>query len=314
MIKVIEKAKIKTENIEFQLNDPLSADIMKQSFDYTPYVYIKKLNDTTTNPPIVGTNIDPKDIISVKLYNDKFLPEIELCCYDSNGILFNDLYPFDHDTLICLFVKSNSENTFPIRMDFMCTTFETIKSESRDIFKYVIHGILNVDELHYNRYEAKRGTSYNILKEIALQLNLGWASNVSASDDEMCWINPQETYLHFIDEITKYSWISEDTFIWTFIDFYYNLNYIDIQAQLNEFNREEMGVFTNNQIEKNPDEKNVLLYLTNNNAHNTTNKYINKFNLINKSFKVNLKKNYKMKSTWYIKNENTVYKQYLKEL
>jgi len=315
MIEVIEKAKIKTEDITFQLNVPLSADIMKQSFDYTPYVYIKKLNDTTTNPPIVGTSIDPRDIISVKLYNDKFLPEIELCCYDSKGILFNDLYPFDHDTLICLFVKSSSENTFPIRMDFMCTSYETIKTdESRDIFKYIIHGILNVDELHYNRYEAKRGTSYNILKEIALQLNLGWASNISASDDEMCWINPQETYLHFIEEITKYSWISEDTFIWTFIDFYYNLNYVDIQAQLNEFNREELGEFTNQQVEKNPEEKNVLLYLTNNKAFNMTNKYINKFNLINKSFKVNLKKNYKMKSTWYIKNENTVYKQYLKEL
>lgn len=315
MIEVIEKAKIKTEDITFQLNDPLSADILAQSFDYTPYVYIKKLNDTTTNPPIVGTNIDPRDIISVKLYNDKFLPEIELCCYDSKGILFNDLYPFDHDTLICIFIKSSSENTMPIRMDFRCTTYRTVKvEENRDIFKYIICGILNVDDLHYSRYEAKRGTSYNVLKELALQFNLGWASNISTSNDEMCWINPQETYLHFIDEITRYSWISEDSFIWTFIDFYYNLNYVDIQSELNEFNREELGEFTNKQMEKNPEEKNVLLYLTNNTAYNMTNKYICKFDLINKSFKVNLKKNYKMKSTWYIKNENTVYKQDLKEL
>lgn len=315
MITVLEKSKIKTEVISFQLNDELSADLLSQSFDYTPYVYLKKIDDSTTNPPIIGTSIDARDIIFVKLFNNKFLPEIELCCYDSKGILFNDLYPFDHDMLICVFFKSNSENTMPIRMDFRCTSYETIKSdENRDIFKYIISGILNVDELHYTRYEAKKGTSYTVLKELALQMNLGWASNISDSDDEMCWINPQETYLKYINEITKYSWISEDSFIWTFIDFWYNLNYVDVNIELQEFNNEELGAFTNPQIEKNTEEKNVLLYLTNNKAYNMTNKYISKFNLLNQSFKVNLEKNYKMKGTWYVKNDNTVYKQNLKQL
>lgn len=314
MINIIEKSKILTEVLSINSNDKTSADMLAQSFNYVPYIFLKKLNDTVNKDKINGTTIDPLDVVYLKLYNNKFLPEIEILCYDTKGILFNDMYPFDHDTLICIFVKSNSENTMPIRMDFIVTSFETIKSDGKDTLKYLINGILNIDDLHYSRYEAKKGTSYNVLKELALQMNLGWASNVTESDDEMLWINPQETYLNWIHEITKYSWISEDSFIWTFIDFQYDLNYVDINAELNEYNPIEQGTLTDTQLVKDKEEKNVPLYLTNNKAFNMTNKYISKFNLINQSFKVNLEKNYKMKGTWYIKNDNTVYKQYLKEL
>ena len=314
MIKNIIPANIKTEPIVFKMNDKVSTDLMIQSFDFIPYVYMKKINDTINNPPIDGTNIDPRDIIYLKLHNSKFLPEIELFCYDSKGILFNDLYPFDHDTLICIFVKANSENLMPIRMDFRLTSYETIKSDERESFKYLIKGILNVDELNYTRYESYKDTSYNTIKQIALNMNLGFTSNVQSSDDKMTWINPSETYINFIRDITKYAFISEDSFIWTFIDFYYNINYIDIQLELNEFNKNEQGAITSKLTERNPDEKNIPLYLTNNKAYSMTNIYISKFNLVNQSFKINLEKCYRMKSTWYNKNTNTVSRKYLKEL
>ena len=314
-IKVIEKSKIKTEPIAFKLNDPKSVDLLVQSFDYVPYVYIKKINDTINTPPIDGTNIDPRDIVYIKLHNSMFLPEIELYCYDSKGILFNDLYPFDHDTLLCIFVKANSENEMPIRMDFRVTEYETVKSDdNRDIFTYLIKGILNVDELHYTRYESYEGTSYDVIKEIALKLNLGFASNVDSSDDKMKWINPSDTYKEFIKDITRYSFITEDDFVWTFIDFYYNLNYINVQLEMNEFNKEEKGTFTNKLITKNDEERNIFLYLTNNKAFNMTNKYISKFNLVNQSLKVNLENFYQITSSFYDKSDNTVYKKYIKKL
>lgn len=315
MIKNIVPANIQTEPIVFKLNDKTSADILVQSFDYVPYVYIKKINDTINNPPIDGTSVDPRDIIHLKLHNSKFLPEIELYCNDSKGILFNDLYPFDHDTLICIFVKSNSENVRPIRMDFRVTSYETTKTDpDRDIFKYLIKGVLNIDELNFTRYESYKDTSYETIKQIALKMNLGFTSNVSSSDDRMTWINPSQTYIEFIKEITKYSFISEDTFIWTFIDFYYNVNYIDIQLELNEFNRTEKGAMTNKLLVKNSEEMNGLLYLTNNKAFSMTNMFISKFNLVNQSFKINLEKCYRMKATWYNKNQNKITRQYLKEL
>ena len=314
-IKVITPSKIKTEPIFFNLNDPKSAQILVESFDYTPYVYIKKINDTINNPPIDGTTVDPRDIIYIKLHNSKFLPEIELYCQDSKGILFNDLYPFDHDTLLCIFVKSSSENEMPIRMDFRITDYETIKSDINiDSFKYLIKGILNVDELHYTRYESYEGTSYEVIKQIALNMGLGFASNVESSNDKMTWINPSDTYKEFIKDITRYSFITEDDFVWTFIDFYYNLNYINVQSQLNEFNPTEKGTVTNPLIQKDKEEKNVFLYLTNDKAFNMTNKYIAKFNLVNQSFKVNLQNFYQVTSSFYDKNDNTVFKKYIKKL
>ena len=311
MIKVIEKAKIKTIPLSFKLNDPQSADIFSQSLNYVPLIFITKVDD----PNINGTTVDARDVIYVKLHNSKFLPEIELFCDDSKGLLFNDLYPFDHDTILSIFVKSNSENTMPIRMDFRVTEYETIKaSEERNNFKYLIKGILDVDDLHYTRYETRKGTTYNVIKDVALEMNLGFASNISSSNDSMTWINPSITYLEFIRELTKYSFISTESFVWTFIDFQYNLNYIDVQLELNEFIKNEQGTSTNKQLTKNAEEKNSKLYLTNNRAFQMTNSYISKFDLINRSFKVNLDKYYLMKGTWYNKNDNTVFKKQIIEL
>ena len=310
MIKVIEPAKIKTKPLFFQLNDPASTDLFMQSFNYVPFLFIWKIDD----PTISGATIDPRDVIYVKLFNSKFLPEIELYCNDSKGILFNDLYPFDHDTIISIFVKSYSEVIMPIRMDFRVTEYETVKTDGRrNVFKYLIKGILDVDDLHFSNYEVVKDTSYELIKKLALRMKLGFASNVTSSNDSMKWINPATTIKKWIKEITEYSWISADSFVWTFIDFYYNLNYVNIQEELNEFNIDQIPL-SNPEVIKNDKEDIAQLYLTNNSAFAMTNRYISTFNLVNQSFKVNLDIFYKMKGTWYSKTENTVYKKYVKEL
>jgi hypothetical protein len=144
-------------------------------------------------------------------------------------------------------------------------------------------------------------------------MNLGWSSNVQGSNDEMKWINISDTYINYIKAITLFSFISEDSFVWTFIDFYYNLNYIDIQLELNDFTKYEQAL-KKNQFIKDDIEKVGELYLTNNKIFSSTNIYISKFDLINQSYKVNLEKSYKMKATWYDKNDNTIFKKYIKEL
>jgi hypothetical protein len=314
-IKVISPSKIKTENIAFEFPDKQSTKVLINSFDRFPYIYIKKIDDPIYKPPIDGTNIAPNDIIYVKLFNNKFLPEIELYCNDSKGILFNNLYPFDHDTLICLFIKANNEITYPIRMDFMITEFETIRTEGNFEYKFLMKGILNVDELHYCKFEAFNDTSFNLLKKIANKFNLGFATNVTSSNDKMKWINPANTYLKFIKDITKHSYISDDNFIWSFIDFYYNLNYVDIQKEIQEFNKEEKDFVYDPTIDSDKEnETEVKHYLTNNPAVNMTNKYISKFNLVNHSFGTNLKKHYNTKTRWYNSDNFTIYDEKIKNL
>jgi len=307
-------AKIKTEPIFLKLSDKEDTKRMVQTFEYLPYIYIKKINDTALSPPIDGTTINANDITYVKLYNNKFLPEIELLCKDSKGILFNDLYPFDHDTLICLFVKSTSEITNRIRMDFRVTEYETIQSCESCEYRYLIKGVINVDELHYTKFETYDETSYDLLKKLADNFKLGWATNVTSSNDKMKWINPGGTYLNFIKDVTKHAFIDKDSFIWTFIDFYHNLNYINIQKELDEFNTDEKGTLTDKKFDKDGEERNVKQYLTNNTGFEMTNKYIKKFSLVNQSFKVNLEKNYKTVARWYDTDKVTVYREELKIL
>ena len=306
------------KELYFQMPDKLSADLLVQSFNTYPYIFISKFNTDNDFPEkdkLDGTTISPDDIMYIKLHNSQFLPEIELYCDDSKGILFNDFYPFDHDMLISIFIKSSSENNLPIRMDFRVTEHETFKiSDEKNTFKYLIRGILDVDDLHDTNYEAREGTSYEVLKKLATDINLGFTTNVQYSEDKMKWINPNNTNLNFIEDITKYAYISDTSFIWSFIDFSYSLNYIDVNVELNEMIKNKKAPFLNTRFVKNDEEENVLLYLTNNTAFKMTDHYINKFSLVNQSFKVNLEKSYKMKSTWYNNNENTLYKKIIREL
>jgi len=314
MIQVTDKAKIKTKELNFQLYDKASTDVFVQSLDYVPLVFISKLYDTN-NPPLNGTTIDPSDIISIKLFNDKFLPSVELFCEDSLGVIFTDFYPYDHDTIISVFVKSNSEQLMPLRMDFRLTELQTIKSDPDSHgLQFLIKGILDVDELQYSNYEAINATSYQAIKQLALRMNLGFASNIQDSADSMKWINPSDVNQVFIKDITKYSYVSDQSFVWTFIDFYYNLNYIDVQAELNSVLKDESQSLANPQLEKNPDEKNVLLYLTNNDAFKGTNQYFTTFNIVNQSYSINLELAYQTFSTWYTKNNNTVTKKLITDL
>lgn len=321
MITVINKAKIKTLPMLIGTSDPASAKIAVNSLSFFPYILISKFNDQKEK--IKGATVDPKDTIYIKLHNSRFLPEIELFCEDSKAILFNDLYPFDQDTVISIFVKSNTnkiteknQKGSPIRMDFKVTEYETVKVDVGDgfIFKYLIKGILDVEELHYTRWlSIKDKSSYDALKGIASEMNLGFASNVQESNDKMTWLSAGDSYLEFIKEISSQSFISEDSFVWTFIDFQYNLNYINIQSELNEFTKEEAYI-SSEYLDNDPEEKPTITYLTNNKAADSTNKYISSFNIVNQSFKVNLEKFYRLQATWYDKDVNTIFKPCLKEL
>lgn len=312
MIKIKPESKIKTIEFITKLADKAAVDQYVGSLEYVPFLYISKLSDTEV-PPIKGNTIDARNVIYVKLYNNRFLPEIELYCYDTIGNLFSDLFPFDHNSILSIFVKSSSEVPFPIRMDFRISEFEVTCSNKSDK-KYLIKGILDLDDLHYTRYSATKGTSFNVLKEVALGMNLGWATNITNTNDEMVWINPSETYMNFIINTTKRSYVDDKSFNWSFIDFQYNLNFINVNLELLDIEKNELDTTANSKIIKNPGEDTTNLYLTNNAALQTTSKYIDKYSIINQSYKVNLQKSYRMKTTWYDKHENKTYRQFLNDI
>jgi len=324
MITVRTRSTVKTKEIIFKFSTNENSKSLNQytkRFDNVPIVYLsKKPSDHLDGSlSVSGTTIEPQDIMFVKLSNSKFLPEIELSCQDTTGTFYNDFFPFDHDTVISIFVKSPSENVYPIRMDFRVTEYEIIKStpSENNAYKYIMKGLLDIDDLYFTKYESfKDKSSYQVVKELVVNMGFGFASNIEDSDDKMTWINPSTTYIEFIKDVTSRAYVSDNSFVWTFIDFYYNVNYIDVEKELDESPKESQVLNSKVLLPGSKSEESdvVPLYLSNNPALKSTNKYIDKFDLLNQSFKVNLDKSYRLRATWFDTTDKTIYRKFINDL
>jgi hypothetical protein len=302
MINVLEHSNTKTRLIEFNFNanqpDKALTDYV-EALDIFPIVMISKIDSS-------GTTIDPKSIFTIELSNNKFLPEIEMYCSDTIGTLMGDFFPLDYDVILSIFVKAQSEETMPIRMDFRVTEYDPMSMRVGSTEKdFVIRGVLDIEELHTTKFEAFTDTSYNVLKNLSSKLNLGFATNTTNTDDNMTWINPADTYLKFIQDITKRSYISDTSFIWTFIDFYYNLNFVDIEKELSE-SPTDLQSLNSTPTDSTKEERWVEMYLSTSENLSSTNKYISTYNLNNQSFKVNLESGYNQSTKWFDKLDNTI--------
>jgi hypothetical protein len=239
---------------------------------------------------INGVTIESKDITHFKLYNDKFLPQIEMTFKDPTNKIFDSQYPLDQQ-LISILISSNSDLLMPIRMDFYITNFDSVKSKGGETEEntYVLIGELNVP--YYIMNSSNKGSSYDVLKTLAKQVELGFASNIEKTNDEMTWINCGiDIIREQIPEIIKRSYISDNTFTWAYVDFYYNLNYVDIEKQLKQSTKGEKTMDGTEKLSG--EQKTLPLILSNHPDKNSTNLYIDKYNLLNHSTNVNFELGY----------------------
>lgn len=252
-----------------------------------------------------GLNIEFRDILEMKLFNNKFLPWIQMKFRDKTAAAFDDVFPLDNQ-IVSVFIRSTSEDYWPIRMDFKIIDFnpnKTKKGDNLDII-YELTGVLDVNYLYYKLFWSKKGTSYQVLEQISKDANLGWASNISNTEDEMTWINPAEPFQDFIKKITRHSFKSTETFLFSYIDFYYNLNYIDIEQQLQEDISEQTCKTNYNFLNTdNNEDQTIPIKLTNHPDYNMTNLYIDTFSIDNASTKVNLRNGYRVYNHYYDKKK-----------
>lgn len=300
MINVLDRPTIILKDLEINI-EPTNEDekMEEHSKDIGRYPYI-----------VIGNlNITVDDFISFKLLNNQFLPKIELQFRDSSFKMIDPLFPVDNSKL-SLFIRSNSESLMPVRMDFKITQFNPIKNKSGDAQELIfgLTGILDVDYLYNTSFASYDDSSFNTIRNIALDAQLGFASNIDTTEDSMVWINPADTYMEFIQQITKFSYSTSSSFMYSYVDFYYNLNYVDIETALNEDVTEQQGVYNDPSMFKGDEEQVTDLILTDHPDKINTSTYIDKYNLINSSTKVNLEIGYKTYLNYYDKNGNTFYK------
>lgn len=301
MINVIERPNIKIQDIEFNLgpkDDNGKIDMISNDIGRLPHVEI-------------GTNIiDSSSIILLQLFNDQFLPRLNMKFKDRGGELIDALLPID-DNIIKIFIQSSNDNLMPIRIDFKITQIKPTKDKSGDNMNIIfeLDGIMDVSGLYYSLYESFDDTSYNILKKIAIESKLGFASNINNTNDKMVWVNPALSYMEFIQTVVNFSYISQDTFLYSYIDFYYNLNYIDIETALSEDISNQKALVGNKYSRSSKNDKNEMgdLMLTNNPNTMGTNSFIDTFSLINRSTAINLEIGYTYYMSYYDTQGNTVY-------
>jgi len=291
------RAQIETKDISIILNKHVNEKDGEQ---------IAKNTGVDFNIDINGVRMTNNDFDEMKLYNNKMYPSIEITFYNSNSSLITAKYPADN-TIISFYKKSTSKGLMDIKMDFKMMTFKIIEG-NKDTVKLKMTGVLNIDELYLYKYESYSDTSFNVLKNITKSMQLGFATNVTATNDKMTWINYALLRQDFIRDIIKKSYIDDNTFLFGYIDFYYNFNFVDINKQLNldisqQKTIEDLDLIgnVNNDSEN---QKPQPLVLTNNINKRTSTLYIAKYTIIQDSTNININLGYRHSILTYNSTEN----------
>jgi len=286
--------KISPENISINLENlnRIDQEQIREDLGFAPFIWYNNIQ------------IEYRDIESFTLKYENNIPTIKMFFKDSFGIMKQIGFPGD-DTLITVFFNSRSKNLRSIKMDFKVFTFNDLGNGS-----FSISGIVNIPRLYTKKFESfNKKTSHQTIREIAKSLDCGFCSNLNDTNDLMTWINPGNSSLEFINDILKNSYVSDDSFIYYYIDFYYNICYVDLNKELTRDINQDVMVnsmgFDKVKLEEGQGEERLIpIILSNDNSFESSNGFISDYNINNKSTKVSITNSYKtLSKTWNVNNK-----------
>ena len=244
--------------------------------------------------------IKKTDIEKVKLYHKGIVPILEASFYDTLGLLSANGMPKD-DSKITVFINSRSRNLRSIQM-----TFKIIDSKDTGKGLFNIVASCDIPELYIKKFTSYSSkTSHEALQEIAKQCGLGFCSNFQNSNDKMNWMNTGYRNLELIESIVSNSYVSEQSFQYCYIDYFYNLCFIDINKELlRDVSRDKMidcfgARYLGEPEDTDTDDKVVSLILSTDKSARGSISFIEKYDLINKSTQVSLKTSYRTRTKYY---------------
>jgi len=297
------KPSISPIEIAFDIDDKRSTKNDKEKISkqagYIPFIWYS------------GVQISYNDIKKFNLYHKGIIPAIEITFFDSWGILREDGFPSD-DAIISIYLNSRSLNLRSIQMDFKILDF---KDSGEGIYNII--GVCNIPQIFLGKYISYSGkTSHETLQQISKEIGIGFCSNIQNSQDKMTWINTGFQILEFIENIISNSYVSDTSFQYCYIDFFYNLCYVDLNKEMErDVSNDKMitgfgfkfltGKEENNDI----DEEVTSLLLMNDKSVKDSISFFSTFEITNKSTKVSIDKSYRIRSKFYdtIKKELLVF-------
>lgn len=264
----------------------------------------KYMGNNTPLIKINGYEMDSKSIIKFKIDSKDFVPTIDLSFVDTTKQFQND-FPKDGD-LIELYIRSrNNTAKKKIRINFDILSIKGQASKGKNI--YALTGIMKVPNLFSEKQLSfLEDTSYNHLLSVCDEIELGFASNETLTDDTMPRFNPNNTIRDFIKKTVDYCYKDETSFFTSYIDLYYYLTLVNVNTLFSMDESLEDGVadiITAATQDKSSDTEglkgndNKIILSNHDNFNNTTN-FIKSYSLFNNSGQIWMSNGYKRYSQY----------------
>lgn len=305
MIEDKSKASIEVKQIEIipYNNEPDNSGYFKERYGI-------KTADLGKNPIVWynGIYIPEHLIESFHLNSESFFPVLQIYFKDETSEMINKAFAQDN-TKISIMIDSRTKGSGgemalrPIRMDFKLVDFAYIENDNL----YYIQGVPDIDGLYLQNIKSyPNQTSFKCLQTLAKDLKLGYRSNVSDTSDSMTWLNMNMENYQFIKDTTLKSYKGDNSFFTSFIDYYYGLNFIDVEKALNE-SLDIKGILTlgDEGIEEANTQEVADLYLISSKYYDTKyNNVYESYEILNKSTKVSLNNGYRTNVFYYDRTGN----------
>jgi hypothetical protein len=254
---------------------------------YAPFIWYK------------GFSIEERYITNLRLYHEGLIPKIEFTFRETKDILKSSVTPTD-DSTIDLFLNSTSSNLKSLHINFKIESFE--QGVEKVGQTYTIVGTMNIPNIYLVGNKSYNSTSFTTLREICRELEIGFNSNITDTNDQMPWRNTNKKIYEFMDSIIARSYISDESYMVGYIDYYYCFNYVDIEKEMNRDNSKDVGINTSGmsqQSKENEATRIVPLLLTNDPSQTSSSNYIGSVEKINDSTKKSLKEGYATITKFY---------------
>jgi hypothetical protein len=257
-----------------------------------------------------------KEILEMTLMSTSLLPSISVTLQFFDTQFISKNMPKDGD-ILSLFLRQSNNALQYIRCDFLITSCSVNKYKQDSENKVYVQGSLFIPGFNStNQVFAHIGTSKEVIREIAIKYGIGFAFNdYENTNDMQNWFACYESMPSFISEITPHIWKDETSFFKVWIDFYYNLCFVNVNKfLLSTENKEEVDITilsnaTNlyNLAKEDQSTENTTLMpklLSNMSQLRNTPFYITKWEPVNHSTAVSLSSGYTNISYNFIHNQN----------
>jgi predicted chitinase len=259
----------------------------------------RQTKESLGNFPFIWYNsyqIAVTDVSYFHLYMSNNLPTVKIVFRDSLNKMKDQGFPLD-DTKISVFLNPRTTQLKPIHMDFKIVNFQV------DEPTYTVTGVLDVSKLYVKEFKSYSNiSSYKVLTQIAKDTGLGFNSNINDTNDAMTWINPGERVYEFLNKIIDSSYLSDESFILGYVDYYYNYNFVDLEKELSRDLKQELGIANVGieEITQTQKKEGVSnLFITNDYSMNSSNSFFESYRIINNSTSISIRQGYLTKVKFY---------------